>query len=175
MTAFIQRISTPVLLTVAFSTIYFALGPGRFFSVDEVVVEETARAVYSRGDLEVPAMNTAIPGRGDAYYAHRGPALGFVAVPFVLLGDMLQERLARSGRGQLQCRERLLGRCDQRRIIKLVRKSAEARGGFFGLRRFPGARGHEGIHDRRLAAPFGDRSRGLRHESERTNRFATHR
>src|SRR5207244_3332688 len=81
----------PLLLAIAFASLYLIAGAGSFFSVDEVVVEESARAVYSRGDLEVPAMNTAVPGRGGAYYAHRGPALGYVALPFVIFGDFLDD------------------------------------------------------------------------------------
>src|SRR5437867_6174172 len=82
-----------VLLALAFATLYFAIGPGRFFSVDEVVVEATARAVYSRHNLEIPAMNTAVPGREGGYYAgHRGPALGYAAMPLVVMGDVLDNR-----------------------------------------------------------------------------------
>ena len=85
--------STPALLTVAFAAFYFAIGPGCFFSVDEVVVEAMARAVYSRNNLEVPAMNTATLGREGGYYVgHRGPALSYVAMPFVAIGDLLDNR-----------------------------------------------------------------------------------
>ena len=54
--------ATPVVLAIVFASAYFALGPGCFFSVDEVVVEEMARSVYQRGNLEIPAIDTAIQG-----------------------------------------------------------------------------------------------------------------
>src|SRR5262249_20234857 len=89
----LSRHSTPALLAIAIPCLYVAIGPGRFFSVDEVAVEATARAVYSRHNLEVSAMNTVVPGREGAYYAgHRGPALGYVVLPFVVAGDFLDNR-----------------------------------------------------------------------------------
>jgi tetratricopeptide (TPR) repeat protein len=84
-------LSVPVVLAIAFAVVYAALGPGNFFSVDEVLVQEMAQAVYQRGTLEVPAMNTAIRGSEDAYYAHRGPALAYIALPLVALGNLLDE------------------------------------------------------------------------------------
>src|SRR5437660_1750752 len=85
--------ATPVVLAIVFASAYFALGPGCFFSVDEVVVEEMARAVYQRGNLEIPATDTAIQGEGGAHYAHRGPARGYIAVPLVAIGSFLDNRL----------------------------------------------------------------------------------
>jgi len=87
------KLSTAFFLSIAFASLFIAVGPGRFFTVDEVVVQEMAEAVYSRGNLEVPSMNTAVAGRGGAYYAHRGPALGYVAIPFVILGDILDNNV----------------------------------------------------------------------------------
>src|SRR5688572_2710774 len=85
------RLSDPVLLTILFSSLYIAIGPGCFFSVDEVVVQEMAQAVIVRGTLEIPAMNTTAQGRGGAHYAHRGPALGYVALPLVAFGHFLDD------------------------------------------------------------------------------------
>lgn len=90
---FLSRFSTPFLLAVVFASAYLAIGPGCFFSVDEVVVEEMAQAVFQRGTLEIPAMNTAIRGRGGAFYAHRGPALGYIAWPLVAAGSILDNKI----------------------------------------------------------------------------------
>ena len=79
------------VLALVFAAGYVALGPGNFFSVDEVVVQETAQAVIRRGTLDVPAMNTAIPGVNGGYYAHRGPALSYVALPLVRIGIWLDD------------------------------------------------------------------------------------
>ena len=57
----------------------------------------------------------------------------------VRFADVPDERLARSGCGRLQGRQRLLGRCDYCRMIDLVRKSALGRDDLFGPRRLPGA------------------------------------
>jgi tetratricopeptide (TPR) repeat protein len=92
------RLSATGALAIVFSAAYLALGPGCFFSVDEVVVEETAQAVCRRDTLEVPVMSTTRMGRGGASYAHRGPALGYVALPFVAAGGLLDD-LVGSPRG----------------------------------------------------------------------------
>jgi tetratricopeptide (TPR) repeat protein len=89
----VPRLSTAGALTVIFAGAYLALGPGCFFSVDEVVLEETAQAVYRRRTLEIPGMNTAVRGRVGAFYAHRGPAMGYVALPFVAVGSALDDRI----------------------------------------------------------------------------------
>jgi len=83
--------STAGLLALAFAALYIAVGPGCFFSVDEVVVQESAQSLLHRGTLEVPPIPTSRPGRGGAFYAHRGPALTYVAVPFVALGNFLDD------------------------------------------------------------------------------------
>src|SRR5215467_8880538 len=72
------------------------------------------------------------PVAGMAHGGHRQVLL--VARRAVLFAGVPQERLARFGRGRLQCRQRLLGRSDQRRLIELVWKSALMRGSFFGPR-----------------------------------------
>lgn len=84
--------SPAVLLAVCFASLYAAAGPGCFFSVDEVLVEETAQAVVERGALDIPAMNTAKPGVAESYYSNHGPALGFVALPFAAAGILLDDK-----------------------------------------------------------------------------------
>lgn len=90
----LPAIRTPATATVlagTFAALYVAVGPGNLFSVDEVLVQETAQAVASRGTLDTPAMNTARIGRGGAYYAHRGPGLAFVAMPLAYVGLALDD------------------------------------------------------------------------------------
>ena len=86
-------LSTPAILSIVFASAYLALGPGCFFSVDEVVVEEAAQSLYLRSTLEIPGMNTAVRGRAGAYYGHRGPALGYISMPFVTIGSFLDNRI----------------------------------------------------------------------------------
>ena len=88
---FVSKWSSAGLLAVVFTSLYVAFGPGCFFSVDEVAVQETAQALFQRGTLDVPAMNTTRSGIGGSYYAHRGPALGYLAMPFVAIGNLLDD------------------------------------------------------------------------------------
>ena len=59
------------------------------------------------------------PVTGVAHGGHRQVLL--VARDAVLFADVPEERLARSGRGRLQRRQRLLGRSDYCRMIELSR------------------------------------------------------
>src|SRR5438445_3647503 len=74
------------VLLVTFAALYFAIGPGNFFAVDEVAVEETAQALILRRNLDIPLMTDARQGRAQSYYALKGPGLPFAALPFVYLG-----------------------------------------------------------------------------------------
>src|SRR5437870_4031489 len=65
--------------------------PGNFFSVDEVAVQEMAQAVYQHRNLEVPPIPTTLQGFNSAFYARRGPALGYAAVPFVAVANFLDD------------------------------------------------------------------------------------
>src|SRR2546427_1241362 len=51
------------VLLVTFAALYFAIGPGNFFAVDEVAVEETAQALILRRNLDIPLMTDARQGR----------------------------------------------------------------------------------------------------------------
>src|SRR5262249_41615236 len=98
----------------------------------ELVVEVWLREFAERVDLFPGGLLVEADGAvaGIAHGGHRQVLL--VARCAVLFADMPAERLARSGRGRLQCRQRLLGRCDQCRMVELVWKRALWRGGVFG-------------------------------------------
>src|SRR5215470_8079103 len=85
---------------------------------------------------------------GVADGGHRQVLL--VARRAVLFADVPAERLARSGRARLQCRQRLLGPGDYTRIIEVIGKSPLWRGDFFGERRLFRAGGHKSVDNRRL-------------------------
>jgi hypothetical protein len=75
-----------IVLFLTFATFYFAIGPGNFFSTDEVRVEETAQALLLRHTLDIPVMNDSRLGRAQSYYTVNGPGFPFAALPFVYLG-----------------------------------------------------------------------------------------
>src|SRR5262245_54760156 len=141
----------------------------------ELVLKEQHREFAERVDLFPGGFRIEADGSvaGMAHGGHRQVLL--VARRAVLLADVPDERRARSGRGRLQCRERLLGRCDECRVIEIVRQCARWRGDFLGLRRTFGAGGNEGIDNRRPTALLGDQPRGLRYQSERADRFTARR
>jgi hypothetical protein len=62
------RVPLPVLLLVTFASFYFAIGPGSFFAVDEVMQEETAQALILRHTIDIPVMVDARLGRGKNWY-----------------------------------------------------------------------------------------------------------
>jgi hypothetical protein len=81
-----------ITLALTFVGFYAAVGPGNFFSIDEVDIQETAQALVQRGTLDIPAASMTRRGRGNAHYdVHRGPALAFVAMPAVALGNRLDD------------------------------------------------------------------------------------
>src|SRR5262245_25009623 len=141
----------------------------------ELVLENRVREFGERVDLFPGGLLIEEDGSvaGVADGGHRQVLL--VARRAVLFADVPAERLARSGRARLQCRQRLLGPSDYTRIIEVIGKSALWRGDFFGERRLFSASSHKSVDNRRLAALFGDQPRGLRHESERPDRFAARR
>src|SRR5262245_43726404 len=118
----------------------------------ELVLKEQHREFAERVDLFPGGLLIEADGSvaGMAHGGHRQVLL--VARRAILFADVPEERLARFGRGHLQRRQRLLGRCDQCRMIDPVRKRALWRGGCFGPRPALGAGGHEGGDDRRPAA-----------------------
>ncbi len=79
------------VLLVTFACFYFAIGPGNYFGVDEVAVEETAQALLVRRTLDVPAMNDVRVGRGRSLYTVKSAGLAFVALPFVYAGLKLDD------------------------------------------------------------------------------------
>ena len=85
--------SPQVMLFLTFATFYFAIGPGNFFSTDEVRVDETAQAVLLRHTLDIPLMNDSRIGRAQSYYTVNGPGFPFAALPFVYLGLKLDDAL----------------------------------------------------------------------------------
>jgi Flp pilus assembly protein TadD len=86
-----NTISPAIVLAVVFATLYLGVGPGCFFSVEEVSVLETAQAVLQRGTLEGPAMSGTRRGVADAYYALSAPTLAYVSLPLVEIGNLLDD------------------------------------------------------------------------------------
>jgi len=60
----LRRVPPQAVLLITFASFYFAIGPGNFFSVDEVMEEETAQALILRHTIDIPAMVDARHGRG---------------------------------------------------------------------------------------------------------------
>jgi hypothetical protein len=85
--------SPQLVLLLTFAAFYFAIGPGNYFGVDEVMEEETAQALILRRTLDVPAVENGDTrrGRGQSYYTGKGAGLPFVSLPFVYLGLKLDD------------------------------------------------------------------------------------
>ena len=62
-----RRWPPQLVLFLTFAAFYFAIGPGNFFSTDEVRVEETAQALLLRHTLDIPVMNDSRLGREQSY------------------------------------------------------------------------------------------------------------
>ncbi len=88
---------------------------------DELAVEDRISEADDQVDLFPGSLLIEADGpvTGVAYGGHRQVLL--VARDAVLFADVPEERLARSGRGRLQRRHRLLGRSDYCRMIELFR------------------------------------------------------
>src|SRR5262245_52664660 len=102
---------------------------------DVLVLRDRVREFGERVDLFPGGLLIEADGSvaGVADGGHRQVLL--VARRAVLFADVPAERLARSGRARLQCRQRLLGPSDYTRIIEVIGKSALWRGDFFRERR----------------------------------------
>jgi len=89
------------VLLITFACFYFAIGPGNFFAVDEVMQEETAQALILRHTIDIPVMVDARFGRGRNWYTVKGPGLPMVSLPFVYLGLKLDDAVGSMNGGQL--------------------------------------------------------------------------
>jgi hypothetical protein len=97
----LRRWPPQALLLVTFACFYFAIGPGNFFAVDEVMEEETAQELILRRNLGVAAMQDTRPGRAQSYYTVKGPGLPLASLPFVYLGLKLDDALGSMNGGPL--------------------------------------------------------------------------
>jgi hypothetical protein len=97
----LRRLPPQAVLLITFASFYFAVGPGNFFSVDEVMEEETAQALILRHTIDIPVMVDARHGRGHSLYTVKGPGLPLVSLPFVYLGLKLDDALGSMNGGQL--------------------------------------------------------------------------
>ena len=88
-----RSLSPALVLALTFAALYAAVGPGYLYSVDEVNDVETAQAVLERGTLEVPAMHVLVSQQGVAggHYSVKPPALAYVGLPPVALGNLLDD------------------------------------------------------------------------------------
>jgi hypothetical protein len=93
--------SPQVVLLLTFAAFYFAIGPGSYFAVDEVMEEETAQALILRRTLDIPLMTDARIGRAQSWYTVKGPGLPFAALPFVYLGLKLDDAFGSMNGGPL--------------------------------------------------------------------------
>ena len=89
------------MLLITFACFYFAIGPGNFFAVDEVMQEETAQALILRHTIDIPVMVDARFGRGRNWYTVKGPGLPMVSLPFVYLGLKLDDAVGSMNGGEL--------------------------------------------------------------------------
>lgn len=89
------------VLLLTFAALYFAIGPGNFFSTEEVGVEEMSQALVLRHTLDIPLMNDSRLGRAQSYYAYSGPGLSFAGLPFVYLGLKLDDAFGSMNGGPL--------------------------------------------------------------------------
>jgi hypothetical protein len=98
---FARRWPPQLVLLITFACFYFAIGPGNFFAVDEVMQEETAQALILRHTIDIPVMVDARFGRGRNWYTVKGPGLPMVSLPFVYLGLKLDDAVGSMNGGQL--------------------------------------------------------------------------
>jgi len=98
----IRRWPPQVLLLLTFACFYFAIGPGNFFAVDEVMEQETAQALILRQTIDIPVMVDARFGRGRNWYTVKGPGLPMVSLPFVYLGLKLDDAFGSLNGDQLE-------------------------------------------------------------------------
>jgi hypothetical protein len=96
-----RRWPPQLVLLVTFASFYFVIGPGNYFSVDEVMEEETAQALILRRTLDIPAVPDTLPGRGQSYYTREASGLPFVSLPFVYLGLKLDDAMGSMNGGVL--------------------------------------------------------------------------
>ena len=96
-----RRIPPQLILLLTFASFYYAIGPGNFFAVDEVMQEETAQALILRHAIDIPVMVDARLGRGWNWYTLKGPGLPMVSLPFVYLGLKLDDAAGSMNGGQL--------------------------------------------------------------------------
>jgi len=97
----LRRLPPQAVLLVTFASFYFAIGPGNFFAVDEVMEQETAQALLLRRTIDIPAMVDARWGRERTFYTVKGPGLPLVSLPFVYLGLKLDNAIGSMNGGQL--------------------------------------------------------------------------
>ena len=93
LSSMLRRWPPQLILLVTFACFYFAIGPGNFFAVDEVMEEETAQALILRHSIDIPVMVDARFGRGRNWYTVKGPGLPMVSLPFVYLGLKLDDAI----------------------------------------------------------------------------------
>jgi hypothetical protein len=101
LSSMLRRWSPQVILLMTFACFYFAVGPGNFFAVDEVMEEETAQALILRRSIDIPVMVDSRFGRGRNWYTVKGPGLPMVSLPFVYLGLRLDDAFGSLNGGQL--------------------------------------------------------------------------
>ena len=103
-----RSLSPALVLALTFAALYTAVGPGYLYSVDEVNDVETAQAVLERGTLEVPAMHVLVSRQGVAggHYSVNPPALAYVGLPLVALGNLLDDAAGSLNGGAAQDRPR---------------------------------------------------------------------
>ena len=97
----IRRCPPQVVLLITFACFFFAIGPGNFFAVDEVMEEETAQALILRRTVDIPIMVDARYGLGRNWYTVKGPGLPLVSLPFVYLGLKLDDAFGSLNGGPL--------------------------------------------------------------------------
>jgi len=95
------RWSPQLVLFLTFASFYFAIGPGNFFAVDEVMQQETAQALILRRTLDVPAIVDTRLGRGQSWYTVKGAGLPLAALPFVYVGLKLDDAFGSMNGGPL--------------------------------------------------------------------------
>src|SRR5277367_4161158 len=97
----LRRLPPHAVLLLTFACFYFAIGPGNFFAVDEVMEEETTQAVILRHSIDIPKMVDARFGRGQNWYTVKGPGLPMASIPSVYLGLKLDDAFGSMNGGQL--------------------------------------------------------------------------
>ncbi len=93
--------SPQVVLLLTFASFYFAIGPGNYFCIDEVMEEETAQALLLRRTLDIPVMPDARIGREQSYYTVKSAGLPFAAIPFIYAGLKLDDTFGSMNGGPL--------------------------------------------------------------------------